>query len=84
MTTWRKLIYEVLEEIKEPIISTTLSESELDTEFDPSYGLYEGTPFTAWTENWVLFPIGYDGAEWVGCVPRHPNGFKTEHQGAGG
>lgn len=26
----------------------------------------------AFTENYVLFPVEYDGSEWVGFVPRNP------------
>lgn len=80
-TTWKILIDEELEKIGEKLISCTLTEEELNTYFDPDYGGTEGKPFTAWTENWVLFPICYDGAEWVGKAPRNPCDIKMEHQG---
>lgn len=84
MTTWRRLLDEAAQDLGERLTATTLSEDELNAKFDSSYGLYEGKPFTAWTINWVLFPVGYDGAEWVGWAPRNPSDIKTKHQGAGG
>lgn len=48
------------------------TETWLDVEFDSGYGTEEGCAFTVWTHDWVYFPICYDGAEWVGSVPRHP------------
>jgi hypothetical protein len=82
--TWKILIDEVLEELNEPLIASTLSPEELNREFDCGYGLKEGVPFTAWSENWVLFPIDYDGSESVGRAPRNPCGIKMFHQGGGG
>lgn len=80
MTTWRKEINNALPE-GESIIACTLSEKELDIEFDDSYGGTEGLPFTAWSENCVFFPLCYDGSEWCGLAPRNPCGAKLEHQG---
>ena len=51
--------------------------------FDAGYGAEEGVAFTAWSENYVYFPINYDGAEWVGHAPRNPCDIKMEHQGGG-
>jgi hypothetical protein len=68
MTTWRKEIQCILDSINEPIIACTLSEDELDVEFDEGYGGSEGEPFTAWTENYVIFPVVYDGSEWAGFL----------------
>jgi hypothetical protein len=79
-TTWRKMLREVLPE-GETIIHCTLTPKELDEQFDGGYGLTEGRPFTAWSENWVFFPIGYDGAEKVGKAPRNPCNIKMSHQG---
>ena len=83
-TTWRKLLVGAMEETKDSfadIESSTLTEGELDTEFDNGYGLSEGVPFTVWTKNHVYFPAVYDGAEWVAAVPRNPNGHATNHVG---
>jgi hypothetical protein len=49
--------------------------------FENGYGGPEGPVFTAWTQNRVLFPVCYDGAESVSSVPRNPNGEATEHVG---
>lgn len=63
------------------VVSSTLSEEELNHNFDAGYGLEEGKPFTLWTNDYVYFPVMYDGSEWCGSVPRNPNGVATEHQG---
>jgi hypothetical protein len=62
---------------------TTLSNEELNREFINGFGSTDGTPFTAWGENYVYFPICYDGAEWVGSAPRNPSDEVTEHLGGG-
>lgn len=80
MATWRELIGKALND-GDVLISNTLSEEEMDCKFDDGYGGEEGLEFTAWSKDWVYFPICYDGAEWVGSVPRHPNGEATPHQG---
>ena len=85
-TTWRKLLVSKMlwkKESFDDIESSTLTEAELDTEFDNGYGGPEGVPFTVWTKNYVYFPAVYDGAEWVSCVPRNPNGHATDHVGGG-
>lgn len=83
-TTWRKGLVKALERNGEKfsdIVSSTLTEEELDKEFDPGYGGTEGVPFTVWTDRFVYFPAQYDGSEWVDCVSRNPNGKPTEHVG---
>lgn len=84
MATWRELINEELEKHKESfsdITSITLSEEELNKDFDDGYGRAHGKPFTAWTHRRVYFPVSYDGAEWVGSVSRIKDGIATEHIG---
>jgi hypothetical protein len=84
LTTWRK---EIAEEMKARgddwanIEAATLSDAELDVEFDCGFGGSEGVPFTLWTRTRVYFPIVYDGAEWCGSVARHPDGAPTHHFG---
>lgn len=83
-TTWRKEIADHLENYPgEEVIACTLSEDELDVKFDSGYGGTYGEHFTVWTQNRVLFPVVYDGAEWVGSVPRNPCDEKTGHWGGG-
>ena len=36
---------------------------------------------TAWSENWVLFIVAYDGNYWVGKVPRNPTDHSPPHFG---
>ena len=62
-------------------IVTTLSDEELHRKFDTGFGGSEGTPFTAWGEKYVYFPVVYDGSEWVGHAPRNPCDEATQHQG---
>jgi hypothetical protein len=84
ITTWRELItIEMRErgELFEDIKSSTLTDEQLDTKFDNGYGGSQGCAFTVWTKNHVYFPAVYDGAEWVACVPRRPNGKATSHVG---
>lgn len=86
MATWRAGLIEAMQERGETFAdleSITLTDAELDAEFDAGYGGTEGKPFTAWTAKTVYFPICYDGAEWVGSVSRHPDGKPTDHQGGG-
>jgi hypothetical protein len=80
LTTWNELIAKVEKALGEVVTHTTLTPAEGDREFDCGYGGAEGCPFTAWTENWVLFPLEYDGSEYVGYAPRNPSEHKMRHQ----
>ncbi len=62
---------------------TTLTDEELHKKFDTGFGGVEGIAFTAWGENYVYFPVCYDGAEWVGSAPRNPCDVKCAHVGGG-
>ena len=78
-TTWRKEITERMIQNDDKDINnyvTTLSEEELDTEFDKGC-----LPFTLWTTWYVYFPIECDGSEWCGSVERNPTSNPTWHQG---
>lgn len=83
MANWKAKIATAMLEAKDagPILASTLTDSEAEREFDAGYGSREGDSFTAWTETRVYFPVVYDGAEWVGSVPRHPCDEKTYHHG---
>lgn len=84
MATWKKFLEATMKERGETLAdieSSTLTEADMVREFRSDYGGIEGVPFTVWTARTVYFPICYDGAEWVGCVSRHPDGKPTEHQG---
>lgn len=83
-TTWRKEITEAMLKNEDKDIAnyvSTLSEEELDIEFDAGYGGEAGEPFTLWTTWHVYFPVSYDGSEWCGSVYRNPTNIPTEHQG---
>ena len=82
-TTWRKEITDEMK-IRGDSFSTatcTLTEDELDTVFGNGFGGSEGKPFTCWTKARVYFPVVYDGAEWVGSVPRNPCDEASSHWG---
>jgi hypothetical protein len=86
MSNWKKMLVGEMEEFGDSLLnieSNTMTEEEMDKDFDAGYGGTEGIPFTVWTKDRVYFPICYDGAEWVGSVSRHPDGQPTDHQGGG-
>ena len=83
MANWFDMLKEEMEHNGDDFFKKkcTLSEVELKKTFDDGYGGTEGEPFTAWGENWVYFPICYDGAEWIGSAPRSPCNKSMLHQG---
>lgn len=83
-TTWKQLISKALKDQGlswKDVEACTLTRKDLNVEFDDGYGGSEGVPFTLWTKDRVFFPTTYDGAEWVGSVPRHPCEEATNHIG---
>jgi len=82
-TTWREEIAGAMlgSGDKSSTLICTLSKEELEAPFDNGFGQTEGVPFTAWTDDFVYFPIEYDGSEWCGSVARNPNDVPTRHQG---
>lgn len=85
MATWREMLEAEAEKREEGFDSLVIAieDGALDREFDDGFGGTEGVPFTAWGPKFVYFPVCYDGAEWVGSVPRNPSDEKTEHLGGG-
>lgn len=88
MATWRDLLTKALEahgESPDDIEATTLTDRDLDAEWDNGYvNGGEGVPFTVWTKARVYFPArSYDGEESVESVARHPDGKRTLHIGDG-
>ena len=81
--SWWKMLYTEFGDDVKNIYRCTISEDELKREFDGGYGGTEGEPFFAWSENYVYFPVCYDGAEWVDRVPRNPSNEKPKHFGGG-
>lgn len=84
LTTWRKRLEIIMAMYKDSFDNCeqcTLTEDELDVEFEDDYGLTEGQPFTVWTKTRIYFPACYDGAEWVSSVSRHPDSKPTLHIG---
>ena len=83
-TTWRELITEECKKRGDKFesLSINIKEGGLDEEFDDGFGLEMGCHFTAWSDDWVYFPLSYDGEEWCGSVPRYPtSNVRMEHQG---
>lgn len=86
MTNWKEMLEGALRQNDETwndVEANTMTDEEMNQTFDSGFGGTEGCAFTVWTKSSVYFPICYDGAEWVGCVSRNPNGKPTEHQGGG-
>lgn len=85
MTTWKKEFEYCLEQTRDTFdkLDCTLTEDELNVEFDAGYGGTEGKPFAAYSEKYVYFPGCYDGSEWIAWVPRNPTGKAIEHIGGG-
>jgi len=86
MTSWKELIGEVLKyrkETWEDVVFCTLTEAELNVQFDDGYGGTEGKPFALWTEKCVYFPVCYDGSEWVSSISRNPVNEPKNHVGGG-
>jgi hypothetical protein len=84
MTTWRKEIVDAMEEVYDSwdnVVGCTLSDGELDVEFNADFGTVEGQAFMLWTKSRVYFPVVYDGSEWVSSVPRNPCEEKKQHVG---
>jgi hypothetical protein len=83
-TNWHELIEFTMKrrgETLADLVDNTMTDEEMLKEFDDGYGSAEGAAFTAWSTRFVYFPVVYDGSEWVGSVPRHPNGEPTNHVG---
>ena len=72
--SWSKMIWCTAMDLGEEVLCSnpSLDNAQMTRTFDTSYGGREGDPFVAFTENFVLFPVVYDGAEWVGWAPRNP------------
>jgi hypothetical protein len=85
MTTWRMKLSEAMKEAGDsgPVVSYAPSLAAFDVEFNCGFGGTEGPPVLAWTDTRVYFPVEYDGAEWLGSAPRHPQAEGQEHQGGG-
>lgn len=86
--SWKHLFEDVFKETHDNFddLEITLSESELNKKFDTGFGAVKGKSFLAWSENWVYFPVCYDGAEWIEYVPRNPNptlNYIPTHYGGG-
>jgi hypothetical protein len=81
MTTWRKEFESSREDDQSSVVAVAPDDSVLDVEFDAGYGGSEGSPVLIWTEEYVYFPVVYDGAEWLGRAPRNPRPEGQSHEG---
>jgi len=90
--SWNKMLAAELERRNDTFVSlcieiegtptfVPLNHYQFSATFDTSYGRCKGCHFTAWGESHVYFPVTYDGAEWIGSVPRNPEPCATEHFG---
>ncbi len=84
MATWRDLITKEMTLAGESwadVVSMTLTQAQLDTEFNDGLGCPEGIPFALWTHDRVYFPGQTEGAEYVGSASRNPDGKPIQHVG---
>ena len=84
MTRWRTELSMAMEsqgDSWDDVEGSTLTDGELDQEFNEGFGATEGVPFTLWTKKRVYFPWVYDGSEGVASVPRNPCNERTQHVG---
>jgi hypothetical protein len=86
MATWRELIAKEMNRAGETwadVVSMTLSQPELDSEFDDGIGSDPptGISFALWTHGRVYFPVKAEWGECVGSASRHPDGKPIEHVG---
>lgn len=83
MESWGEMLKEAFIETGDNFdnMKTTLSDEDLDVKFNTGYGGSEGKSFTAWGDNYVYFPVVYDGSEWVGFAPRFICDIATPHWG---
>ena len=58
-------------------MKSTLSQDDLEDCLD------DQLEWTAWCDDWVYFPVMYDGQSWIGSVPSKPCDYKTSPQGGG-
>lgn len=79
LTTWRTLLELALSRTGDKFkdLTISLSDEELDREFDSSFGAQEGQDFTAYSKDWVYFNYEYDGSDFIINVPRNPERDKT-------
>lgn len=57
---------------------------QLKTPFFSGFGAEEGCAFCIMTEEFVYFPLCYDGSEFIGYAPRIPSKIQAcYHQGGG-
>ena len=91
MSTWKGMIEEEMEEHGDKwddTVGVQLPDGDdvdngwHDVVFNSGFkAWHQGVPFALWTEDWVYFAKGYDGAESVGSVPRNPEtkGYEPDH-----
>lgn len=51
---------------------------ELEKEFNPDYGSYQGVDFCAWSANFVIFTEEEDGHRWLRVINRNPGTIETK------
>lgn len=83
--TWRKLISKEMQRNKDSWEKKILLHPEnldLDEVFDHGFGASKGKSFLLWTDDFVYFPIEYEGFETVSSAPRKPSRcVLLEHKG---
>lgn len=77
-TSWRKLLAEEAAMMNDPITVCTISDAELDREFEHSHSGPFGTSFVAWSKLRVYYSGEYDGLDIVESNYRGPEEYLQE------
>lgn len=79
-TTWRRLIdIERTMHNDGPILLCTISDTELDTLFQPTHEDTQGLPFRAWSEKRIYFSTAFYNYQCVNSVSILPSGEPIAH-----
>jgi len=80
VTTWRKELEEHFKRTGDSLdnMTITISDEELDLEFNNGFGRPEGAHFMAWSDHYIYFNYEYDGSDFIICRERHPPGYIDE------
>ena len=83
MATWRNMLEGLLAFTKDEIETLVFEPADIDLDkpFDDGFGIPEGVPFRAYSNDWIYICTEYDGAESLVLVPRNPgmNAMEPTH-----
>lgn len=81
ITTWQDEFAKVSADDHSKVVAIASGEEVLTVRFDAGWGGVEGPQILIWTEDYVYFPVVYDGAEELCRAPRNPRPEPQAHVG---